>query len=135
LIKARELFDRTIDLFQQTPPKTEADALYLKLAYFYRADCLYDLGQYEEAIKLYSAATLRYQEDPASLAGYVQIVNAYTALGKPEEARAANERAKWLLRKIPPEAFEKGKSALPKQNWDDWLNRTGESGLFAMKGT
>ncbi len=132
--KARELFDQDVEYYEQMPPKTSADALYQKLAYFYRADCLYDLGRYEEAIKLYSAAALRYQEDPAALAGYVQIVNAYTALGKRDEARAANEHAKWLLRKIPPQAFDKQKSALPREAWDQWLNRTADSGLFAMKG-
>jgi hypothetical protein len=61
----------------------------------------------------------------------VQIVNAYIALGKPLEAKAANERAKWMLRNMPPQAFDPEKSSLPKQYWDQWLNQTGESGLWA----
>ena len=79
LNKAKNLFDRVVEVYRQTPPQTDQDRMYLKLGHFYRADCLFDLGQYEEAIKLYDAATLRYQDDPAALAAYVQIVNAYCA--------------------------------------------------------
>jgi len=38
------------------------DKLYQKLAYFYRADCMYDLGSYQEAIKLYDAAAFNFSE-------------------------------------------------------------------------
>ena len=131
LQKSRALFDHCVDLYQQTPATSPTDQLYQKLAWFYRADCAYDLGNYDQAIKLYTAATLRYQDDPDSLAGYVQIVNAYIAQGKPLEARAANERAKWMLRNMPPRAFDPEKSSLPKQYWDQWLKQTGESGLWA----
>ena len=51
-------------------------------------------------------------------------------LGKMEEARTANERAKWLLRKMPPESFEQGKFSLPKKYWDDWLKWTSDSGMW-----
>jgi TPR repeat protein len=77
--KARQLYDRVVDMFHDTQPALEVDKMYLKLSYFYRADCIYDLGQYAEAIKLYDTAAGRYQEDPATLAAYVQIVNAYVA--------------------------------------------------------
>ena len=64
----RKLYDRVIDLYRASPPLQDIDKLYQKLAHFYRADCLYDLGNYEEAIKLYDAAAFRYQEDPSALA-------------------------------------------------------------------
>jgi TolA-binding protein len=131
LQKSRGLFDHCIDLYQQSAPTTPTDQLYQKLAWFYRGDCAFDLGSYDQAINLYTAATLRYQDDPDSLAGYVQVVNAYIALGKPQEARAANERAKWMLRNMPPQAFDPQKSSLSKQYWDQWLQQTGDSGLWA----
>jgi len=133
LSKAKRLFDHVVEIYQKTPPAGDLDKLYLKLASFYRADCLYDLGQYEEAIKLYDNASMRYQDDPAALAAYVQIVNSYCALGRMEDAKTANERAKWLLRKMPPEAFEQGKFSLPKEYWDDWLKWTSESGMWKQK--
>ena len=125
------MFDRVVDLARTSPPKDDLDRLYLKLSHFYRADCLYDLHEYEEAIRLYDAATLRYQDDPTAVSAYVQIVNAYCALGRLDDARTANERAKWLLRRMPAEAFEEGKFSMPKQYWDDWLRWTSDSGIYA----
>ena len=130
LNKARALFDRTIELYQRNPPYTENDKLYCKLAHFYRADCVFDLGGFDESIKLYDMAAFRYQDDPSALAAYVQIVNAYCALGKTNEAKTANERAKWLLRRMPPDAFKGGGFTMPKEYWDKWLQWTAAAGLW-----
>jgi tetratricopeptide (TPR) repeat protein len=130
LAKARELFDKAVDLYGTSPPTSDVDKLYLKLSCFYRADCMYDLGKYEEAIKLYDQAAFRYQDDPSALAAYVQIVNSYCALGKSDDARAANERAKWILTRMPPEAFQNDSFSMPKKYWDDWLKWTSQSGVF-----
>ena len=91
---------------------------------------MYDLGSYAEAIKQYDAAAFRYQDDPSALAAYVQIVNAYCALGKTEEAKTANERAKWLLRRMPQEAFQNGAFAMPKAYWEQWLKWTSTAGMW-----
>jgi tetratricopeptide (TPR) repeat protein len=130
LTKARALYDRVIDLYRSDPPRTEVDKLYNKLSHFYRADCLFDLGQYEDAIRLYDAAAFRYQDDASSLAAYVQIVNAYYALGKPDEAKAANERAKWLLKRMPADSFTDGTFAMPKEYWENQLRWTSQSGMW-----
>jgi tetratricopeptide (TPR) repeat protein len=130
LTKAEDLYRRTIELYRNEPPSNDIDKLYLKHAYFSRADCLYDLGNYSDAVRLYDAAAFRYQDDPSALAAYVQIVNAYAAMGKMEEARTANERAKWLLRSIPPEAFNDGRMSMPKAYMEQWLTWTSNSGLW-----
>jgi len=109
----------------------ETDKLYCQLSHFYRADCVFDLGKYEEAIDLYDKAAFRYQDDPTALAAYVQIVNAFCALGKMAEAKTANERAKWLLRRMPPEAFTaEGGFMMPKEYWDKWLQWTSAAGVW-----
>jgi tetratricopeptide (TPR) repeat protein len=130
LLKARGLYDKVIDLYRDRAPTRPIDHLYLKLAHFYRADCLYDLGEYAEAIKLYDAAAFKYQEDPSALAAYVQIVNSYCALGKVQDAKTANERAKWLLRRMPAEAFSDGTFSMPKEYWAQWLKWTSETGMW-----
>lgn len=130
LLKARELYDQVIDLYRVAPPSDDMDKLYQKLSHFYRADCMYDLGNYEEAIKLYDAAAFNYQDDPSSVSAYVQIVNAYFALGKPEEAKAANNRAKWMLQHMPADAFQDGAFSMPKKYWDQWLQWTNDSGMW-----
>lgn len=133
LTKARDMYEKVIELSRDRAPSRELDKLHTKLSHFYRADCLYDLGKYEDAIKLYDAAALKYQDDPASLAAYVQIVNSYCALGKVEEARTANQRAKWLLRKMPEAAFQDGRFSMPKAYWEQWLKWTNEAGLWAKE--
>jgi tetratricopeptide (TPR) repeat protein len=128
--RARKLYDRAIEQYKAKPPTRELDQLYQKLSHFYRADCVYDLGGYEEAIRLYDSAAMKYQDDPGALAAYVQIVNSYCALGRVAEAKTANERAKWLLKKIPSESFENGQFAMPKAYWEQWLKWTNDAGLW-----
>jgi tetratricopeptide (TPR) repeat protein len=127
---ARAAYDQVVAHYRDVPPKSDLDLLYNKLAHFYRADCLYDSGRYEEAIRQYDAAAFRYQDDPASLAAYVQIVNAYYALGKPDEARAANERAKVMLRQMPAQAFSNDAFAMPKEYWENQLRWASGSGMW-----
>jgi len=129
LRKSRDYFGEVVDLFRNDPPRNDVDKLYLKLSHFYRADAAFDLGEYEEAVRLYDAAAFRYQDDPSSLAAYVQIVNAYVALGRVDDARTANERARWMLRRMPGDAFEDA-GVLPRQYWEQYLGWAGNSGLW-----
>jgi tetratricopeptide (TPR) repeat protein len=130
LTKARQLYDQTVEHYRAHPPTSDGDRLYLKLAHFYRADCMYDLGEYAECIRLYDAAAFRYQDDPSALAALVQIVNANCALGRLEEAKTANERAKYLLKRIPDEAFNDGSFTMPKTYYQQWLKWTSQAGLW-----
>jgi tetratricopeptide (TPR) repeat protein len=130
LVQARLLYDRVIEIYRESPPGDETGVIHQKLSHFYRADCLFDLGEFEEAIRLYDAAAFRYQNDPSSLAAFVQIVNAYCAMEKLDEARTANERAKWMLRRMPAEAFGEGAFSMPKGHWEQWLKWTAEAGMW-----
>ncbi|HEV8604155.1 MAG TPA: tetratricopeptide repeat protein [Tepidisphaeraceae bacterium] len=130
LEKARELYDRAIEFYRRGPVK-DLDKLYLKLAYFYRADCVYDLGKYPDAIKLYGEAAFAYKDDPSAVAAYVQIINANVAMGNMQEAKAANERAKWMLRRMPGDVFSDPNGyALPKASWEGWLKWAGDIGMW-----
>lgn len=130
LARARKLYDQLVEMFHDTLPVGEVDRLYLKLAYFYRADCLYDLQSYEEAIAAYDAAAMRYQDDSSALSAYVQIVNAYCEEGKFLEAKRANERAKTLLSRMPTDAFNDGAFSMPKAYWQKWLKWTSDAGMW-----
>lgn len=134
LTQARGLFDKVISYYRDKPPRRDMDKTQQRLAHFYRADCTYDLGLFEDAIKLYDQAAFRYQDDASALAAYVQIVNANVALGRPAEARSANERAKWLLRRMPAKAFTDGSFSLSRAYWEQWLKWSGETGLWSQEG-
>ncbi|HSU65233.1 MAG TPA: tetratricopeptide repeat protein, partial [Tepidisphaeraceae bacterium] len=128
--KAKKLYEKLVDMFHDTNPAGEMERLYLKLSYFYRADCLYDLQSYEEAITAYDAAAMRYQDDSSALSAYVQIVNAYCEEGKFLEAKRANERAKTLLARMPSDAFNDGAFSMPKSYWQKWLKWTSDAGMW-----
>lgn len=101
--------------------QTELDRTFLRNSYFSIGDCAFELGDYSRAIAAYDAAALRYIDDPASLVAMVQIVNAYTALGQPAQARAANERARRQLSRFPDEVWSRADLPMEKKHWERWL--------------
>ncbi|MGF1635100.1 MAG: tetratricopeptide repeat protein [Phycisphaerae bacterium] len=127
--EAQAYYERAIEVYRNRPPADDRDERFLKLAHFYLADCVYDQGRFNEAIALYDAAAFRYQDDPAAIAAHAQIVNAYRELGRLEDARTANERAKWLLRRIPGPRFDEAILGLPRSYWEHHLQWTGQIGI------
>lgn len=129
---ARDLYGEAIADFTARPidALTEVEKLYLRNAYFYRGDCAFDLGDYEQAITFYDQAAKRYEQHPASLVALVQIVSCHCELGQFQAARVANDRARWQLRRIPDEAFDDPSLPMSRQHWEDWLKWTAELNLF-----
>jgi len=132
LEEAQNIFSRVISEFEAVEPRalSAVERLSLRNAYFYRADCAYDLGRYEQAIALYDLAAKRWESHPSSLVALVQIVNAYCELGKIQEAKVANDRARWQLQRIPEDAFDDQSLPMTRQHWQDWLRWTSELRLF-----
>jgi tetratricopeptide (TPR) repeat protein len=94
---------------------------YLRTAYLDRASCYYELADYAGAIKQYDAAAARFPQDVLAVEAYVQIVNSYMALQQPAQASAAAERARWVLKRIPDDAFGKGPLALTRGYYENVL--------------
>jgi len=96
----------------------------LRNCYFGRADALFDLEKYDEAIQAYSAATNRYQHDPESLEAYVQIASCHRRQGRISEARGTLEQARVVLQRIRPDANFARTTRLARQDWIhllEWL--------------
>lgn len=104
--------------------------LYFRNAYFYRADCAFDLKRYEQAIELYDSAARRWRDHPSSLVALVQMVNSYAELGQHQNARAVNLRARDHLRRIPEEAFNDPSLPMTRKHWQDWLHWSSKLNLF-----
>jgi hypothetical protein len=126
LTKAAELFVRCCEAYSTHPPTRDADRRYQMLAELRRADCAYELADYGNAIASYQVTATRWPDEPVALAASVQIVNSYRALNKPDEARTANERVRFLLAKMPQGAFAEtgtpaGGSVMEKSYWNQWL--------------
>lgn len=105
----------------------EANAI--RNAFFFRADCAFDLGDFDRAIEFYDAAAQRFSDDPASLVAMVQIVNAYAATDRWTEARTAHERARQRFRELPPEAFDRPDLPMDRRHWERWLDSVAELAL------
>jgi len=114
--------------------RTDLQDLVLRNAHLYRADCAYDLGEYETAIRLYDAAAQRYAGDPASLVAMVQIVNCYVRMDRLEEARTANERARRRLRELPPGALDEPDVPMTRRHWERWLDSAAALDALAEAG-
>lgn len=93
------------------------DLKILRNCYFNRADALFDLGRYEEAIQAYSAATNRYQHEPEALEAYVQIATCYRRLQRYAEARGTLEQARVVLERIKQDADFAATTRFDRQQW------------------
>jgi tetratricopeptide (TPR) repeat protein len=129
---AKKYFDRAIEFYSRIPEgrRSELDTMYLRHSYLYRADCLYDVGRYEEAASLYEKTVLRYQLTNTALSAFTQIINCHIKLGNIEQARISNERAIWQLRKMSDEAFESGSGRYTRRQWEEWFQWIVKSGLW-----
>ncbi len=129
---AREYFDRAIKFYEQMPESRldELGQLYLRHSYLNRADCLFDLGQYEEAARLYELAALRYQLTPTALTALMQVMNCQIKLEKPAAARAASERARWQLRKMSDDILAQDISSPRREDWEKWFSWVEQAGLW-----
>jgi tetratricopeptide (TPR) repeat protein len=96
----------------------------------HRADCAYELADYEAAVKLYEQAAREINDPPQVVAANIQIANAYFALHKPDEARSATERAKQLLHKLPAGNGSEATVPMPAGYFEQWLKWTGSGGTW-----
>ncbi len=103
----------------------------LRNAYFYRAACAYDLGDFATAVRYYDAAHERYADDPASLVALVQIVNAFIEQGQLDRARTSNERARRYFASLPDDVWDDPYLPMDRTQWERWLQST--SRLYAMQ--
>lgn len=137
--EADRRFQRSLQTFEQviaTLASQDLSALsnleltYLRAGYLYRADGLFDLGRYEAAIEAYNEAIWRYENLPTAVSASMQVLHCYQRLGQSDEARAALKRLSWLLRKIPPDAFETERGMSSKQYWEKMVSRMESTGVF-----
>ncbi len=121
--RAAELFAALVAALDQNPDPEPAQQAYLRLALFYRADCLFEVNEpdsLQDALRAYRTIAARYETHPACLAAQVQIANILLRLGDLPEAARAVERARWLWRGIPAEAYPRW--GADRGDWERFLS-------------
>lgn len=132
LEEAIALYTGVITELESRPGRdlTPMETLYFRNAFFYRADCAYDLRRFEQAIQLYEIAARRWENHPSSLVAMVQIVNSNAELGRVQDARVATRKAQALLKRIPEDLFDSETVPMSRKHWEEWLRWTSELNLF-----
>ncbi|MBN1345978.1 MAG: tetratricopeptide repeat protein [Phycisphaerae bacterium] len=132
LKRAEELYSEVIHTLEGRRPNSlkPIETLYLKYSHLCRADCAFDLKEYDRAMSLYEEAARRFRRDPVSLSAYVQILNCYQRMGKDAEARAAVQRVKWLLKGIPEERFDTLPGRQSLAYWEGFFKWVEDSKAF-----
>ncbi|MBN2477089.1 MAG: tetratricopeptide repeat protein [Pirellulales bacterium] len=128
----QELFNKSLDKYreiqqllghrQETGELRPLEKAMLRNCYFATGEVLFALGEYEAAIKAYSTATYRYQNEPEVLTAYIQIANAYHRLNDPIKARSTLEQAKVVLGRMKTESEFTETTNYTRQEWSELLD-------------
>ena len=132
LQEAAEFFGRLVQGFESRDERelSVLEASYLRYARLYEADCWFELGRYDRALKKYERAAWIYRRAPSALAAYVQIINCHRYLDQPQEARSALRRAQYLLKTISEAGFADGVLTGTRAEWQQYLRWAEQSNLF-----
>lgn len=93
----------------------------VRYACLYRADCVFELELYTQAVELYDQFASRFSKHHSSMTALIQIVNCYSNLGDVNRARTAHRRALVRLKELPDEAFRDPDALLDRAAWERWL--------------
>lgn len=125
LMEAERMFRQVASEIGRMPAGRASD---LELAVrrnatFYAADCVYQQGNYAEAVRHYLAARDQYPQDPSSLMALVQTVSSLIKLERWDEAKAVHERARALLGTLSDRVWNDPSRMLPmeRRHWEAWL--------------
>lgn len=106
---------------RESPPLAPSEKTLLRNCQFAAGKVLFDLGQYEAAVKVYSTIIHQYPNAPEVLEAYMQIARARQRMNQSAEARAALEQAKRVLERMAPEAPFTETTRCTRQEWSELL--------------
>lgn len=99
-----------------------AEQKMLRNAYFARGTLMYQLGRFDEAIKAYTMAANRYQQQPEVLDAYLQVASCYRRMGRTAEHRSTLAQAKVVWKRMPENADFVGTTHLTREEWGKLLD-------------
>lgn len=107
---------------RDTRDLTEIEKGLLRNSYFAGADVLFELAEYQQAIKAYRTVVNRYQDEPEVLQAHLQIARAYRRLGQPRQARGAVEQAKIALDRMKADVPFDTTTLRDRKQWKELLD-------------
>jgi tetratricopeptide (TPR) repeat protein len=122
LATAQERFEKlreTILRRQESRGLSAAERDLLRNAYLESADLLFEQGQYEEAVKVFTNFVNRFPNAPESLEAYAQIAVAYRRMNRAGEARGIAEQARLMLNRLKPDAPFSQTTNRDRKQWEE----------------
>ena len=110
---------------QEQAPLSEVEAAILRNSYFGQGSILLALQRYKEAIRVFSAATSRYQQSPETLEAFVQIADCYRRLNRPAEARGTLAQAEAVLAQLGDHPDFSRTTRYTREHWSQLLQWLG----------
>ncbi len=132
LARAENYFRLAMNFYENLAPAnfTDLDELYLRHSCMSRADCLFEMGQFDKAVLVYEDVAMRYQLTPTALMAFMQVMNCHLKMDRPDEARSANRRALWQLSKMPDDVLASNSWTMNRQQWQEWFAWTDGAGMW-----
>jgi TolA-binding protein len=132
LRRARQIYRLMMDDLELLGPveSSAPEFRYARLCRQYEADCLFETGDYAEALRAYEEWAAQSHDRTEALSAYVQIIRCQMALGRPDDARAALARARVLVDALPEAAFARGPGLRNRSEWKRFMDWLAESELF-----
>jgi tetratricopeptide (TPR) repeat protein len=125
LENASATFQKVIDesaALTATRPVTADEEAMVRQAAFAIADCRFELGQFDDSLRLYEDLVRRYKKQVEELIA-LQCVYGYYGFVKfqPEQARRTLERLREALAQMPASAFDNSNEVHTRRYWEDFL--------------
>ena len=89
----------------------------LRNCYMLEGTVLFDMKQYDEAIKAYSNVSSLYPNEPFVLETFVQIANCWRRLKREDKARGAIQQAQINLERLPTDADFAATTSFNREEW------------------
>ena len=93
----------------------------LRNSQFAVGEIYFDLGQYEAAVKAYTAAANRFADCPETLDAHLRLAEAYRRMGQPGKARSTLEQAKAALARMPKGTRFEQTTNYDRRQWGETL--------------
>lgn len=126
-IAVYESLQNDLNRQQERRPLGPLEVIVQRNCYFILGDLYYEVGQYEEAIVAYKAASNRYQNLPEALHAFFQIAACHRRMNRTADARGALEQAKVILGRInADDAAFLAATSQTRGEWQkllDWMSK------------
>jgi tetratricopeptide (TPR) repeat protein len=130
--QSRQLMERASGAYQEVAEKlsrrdtaamTAPQRAMLRNSRFAIAEIQAELGQYDAAIRQYTAIVNGYSDLPEVLDAYVELSCVYRRLERSAEARTSIEQAKFALARLKDDAALAATTNFSRQEWSEVLER------------